>query len=79
VTLKDKLVQQIPNQKPKISGLFSDSKDLKNSYNETKAIEFNNEVRRTKKKFNLMSTSSTLERFSEKWRSTVGKKAKKVI
>ena len=36
-------------------------------------------MRRTKKKFNLTSTSSTLERFSEKWRSTVGKKTKKPI
>lgn len=40
---------------------------MKNSFNdgnEVKGVDLTNEVRRTKKKFNLTSTSSTLERFS---------------
>lgn len=32
------------------------------------------EIRQTKKKFGLHSTSSTLGNFSEKWRTTVGRK-----
>ena len=32
------------------------------------------EIRQTKKKFALNSTSSTLGNFSEKWRSTIGRK-----
>ena len=44
----------------KIFGLFTDSKDLKYSFNDNKGVEVSNEIRRTKKKFNLASTSSTL-------------------
>lgn len=50
-----------------------ESKETKKS-EVTKPIE--GEVRKTKKKFNLTSTSSTLEQFSERWRSTVGKKSR---
>jgi hypothetical protein len=38
--------------------------------------EFTGDIRKTKASFNLSSTSSTLGQFSEKWRTTVGKKTK---
>lgn len=36
--------------------------------------EVHQEVRRTKKKFNLTSTSSTLEKFSDKMNITIGRR-----
>lgn len=48
---------------------------MKNSvYDELRPPEMSQEVRKTKKKFTLTSTSSTLEKFSEKLNITVGKK-----
>lgn len=45
--------------------LLYDEKDMKNSvYDEIKPHEASQEVRRTKKKMMLTSTSSTLEKFS---------------
>jgi hypothetical protein len=54
--------------------LLYDEKDMKNSID----CDFKHqdtEVRKTKKKFNLTSTSSTLEQFSDKLASTIGRKA----
>jgi hypothetical protein len=76
-------IKESENRKEKISSTYDkmframcESKNMKNSGEETKPLE--GEVRRTKKKFNLTSTSSTLEHFSERWRSTVGKKSNRV-
>ncbi len=45
--------------------ILYDSKDMKNSiYDEIKPTKVVHEMRKTKQKFNLMSTSSTLEKFS---------------
>ena len=58
---------------PRMFGVMCESKETKKSRGRMKTGE--GEVRRTKKKFNLTSTSSTLEHFSERWRTTIGKKS----
>lgn len=63
-----------------INKLLSESKEeMKFSiYDEAKVPEQSHEVRKTKKKFNLTSTSSTLEKFSEKLGTTIGRRVTKV-
>ncbi len=81
VTIKESERRNMPNSSTdeQMFQQMCESKDLKHSAFDSKPIEGSTEVRRTKKKFNLTSTSSTLERFSEKWRSTVGKKNQKQL
>ena len=56
-------------------GLLYDTNNMKFSiYEDAKQQDVSTDVRRTKKKFNLSTTSSTLEIFSQKLSTTVGRR-----